>query len=85
MSHTFDKISFHFWEKESGMNEKLTFNEIIETFESRWFMSVMSTAAVGILTEIIAQKFSFYWLKSFANALVFLAIFLILIIGTIFC
>ncbi|WP_457562366.1 SLAC1 family transporter [Caminibacter pacificus] len=66
------------------MNEKLTFNEIIETFESRWFMSVMSTAAVGILTEIIAQKFSFYWLKLFANALVFLAIFLILIIGTIF-
>jgi C4-dicarboxylate transporter/malic acid transport protein len=65
------------------MAENLTFWDIIKTFESRWFMSIMSTGAVGILTEIIANTLNWKFLNYVASGFIYLAI-LLLILITIF-
>ncbi len=60
--------------------EKIGFWDIVRSFEARWFMSVMSTGAVGIFTQIIAKHFDSPFLKGLANLFVLLAfVFLILV------
>ncbi len=63
---------------------ELKFNDIVESFEARWFMSVMSSGAVSILTNIIGSRLGLDFLKLIAGFLGYLAIFIFVIIFLIY-
>ena len=66
------------------MEEKITFWEIVKGFESRWFMSVMSTGAVGVFTQFMAKYLHLPVLKQLADFFVYLALFLVVVVSFVF-
>ncbi len=65
------------------MSEKISFSQIIESLEARWFMSSMATGAMGIFTFLVAMALKISALKIVAFALIFLA-FAVFILSSIF-
>ena len=39
----------------NSKNQKISFSQIIESLEARWFMSSMATGAMGIFTFLVAM------------------------------
>jgi len=66
------------------MTEKISLSDIVKSFESRWFMSVMSTGAIAVLTQLIAVKFGYESLKLISTLLTFLSIGLFAIVAFVF-
>ena len=62
--------------------KNISFFQIIESLEARWFMSSMATGAMGIFTFLIFSTLKIAFLKYLALILIFIA-FLIFIISSI--
>ncbi len=57
----------------NSKNQKISFSQIIESLEARWFMSSMATGAMGIFTFLVAMALKISALKFLAFFLIFLA------------